>query len=106
MHFDIAAGKAPLTLDFLPRFGRLLHHIAPLLILFYTGLWLIKASMLVFFYKVGSIVKAHRIWIWVVTGVTAAAYAAGIATIPYDCSLTSTEHILRKLLTFRWRHVL
>jgi hypothetical protein len=70
--------------------------LAPLQILFYSSLWCIKFSFLVFFYRLSSKIKAFRIWWFVVCFCTAAVYIASVGDIEYKCSFEGIEYIIRK----------
>ncbi|KAL4965296.1 uncharacterized protein BDV14DRAFT_199993 [Aspergillus stella-maris] len=56
-------------------------------LLFYTGLWSVKISVLAFFRKLGSKIRSHRIWWWVVLGLTVALGIVAIGIQVYQGSL-------------------
>ncbi|KAI4202614.1 MAG: hypothetical protein LQ348_001478 [Seirophora lacunosa] len=63
------------------------------LILFYSALWSIKVSFLLFFRRLGKNVQGQkRIW-WPVFGITLATYFACIGTIQYACLVSSLEYL-------------
>ena len=61
--------------------------------LFYTCLWSVKISVLVFFHRLGQKVRGQRIWWWCVLGVTIATWATCIGDIQYPCLLRALEYI-------------
>ncbi|KAL9002118.1 MAG: hypothetical protein Q9188_004939 [Gyalolechia gomerana] len=83
----------PPPLGFEHRFEVFLRKDAATLILFYTGLWSIKLSFLLFFKRLGQNVRHQgKIW-WVVLGITVAAYIVGVSTIPYRCMVSSFSYM-------------
>lgn len=63
------------------------------LILFYSALWSIKVSFLLFFRRLGKNVQGQkRIW-WPVFGITLATDFACIGTIQYACLVSSLEYL-------------
>lgn len=94
-HFYLAsAGKVPFTPEFALEYIQFMRYIAPLTILFYSGLWAVKFSFMAFFFKLNSQIKNHRIWWWVVFVVTAGVYIASVADIDYRCSFGSASTIM------------
>lgn len=59
-----------------------------ILIIYYTSLWIVKLSFLLFFRRLGSNVRGQKIW-WCVTGFTVATWATYIGTIDFKCFLRS-----------------
>ncbi|GKZ57625.1 hypothetical protein CBS63078_6367 [Aspergillus niger] len=92
--YAISEGKQPYTPDILPKFGKFMRFVAPLTILFYSGLWCVKFSFLAFFYRLGSKVKSHRIWWYVVLFCTVAVWMASVADIDYRCSFGGLEYTM------------
>jgi hypothetical protein len=61
---------------------------------FYSALWSIKLSFLLFFKRlVKNVRRQERLW-WPIFGVTMATYFACIGTIPYGCLTGSFETIM------------
>lgn len=84
-------------LDSLPRFQRFLRMNVPWLYLFYSCLWSIKLSFLIFFRRIGGTSrKGHRVWWWCVLVVTVLAWIPCVADIDYNCTTKSILYILRK----------
>jgi hypothetical protein len=96
--YDVLAGRTPFDENFLTSYGPLLKMVAVWQILFYTCLWLIKLSLLMFFRRLGSTVRAHRVWWWVVCGVLAATYIVVIADFEWECGVYSTDYIMSRCL--------
>ncbi|RAL08034.1 uncharacterized protein BO97DRAFT_408592 [Aspergillus homomorphus CBS 101889] len=92
--YAISAGTQSYTPEILPKFGRFMQFIAPLTILFYSGLWCVKFSFLAFFLRLGSKIRSHRIWWFVVLFATVAVWIASVADIDYKCSLGGLEYIM------------
>lgn len=63
------------------------------LILFYSCLWSIKLSFLLFFRRLGANVSHQKLVWWPVFGVTLATYFVCIGTIPYLCLVRSFEYV-------------
>lgn len=62
------------------------------IILFYTSLWSIKISFLLFFRRLGNNVKHQKIFWWPVFGFTVATYLACIGSIQYPCLIRSSTY--------------
>jgi hypothetical protein len=92
--YEISAGEEPFTLEFLPRYNNFMRHVAPLEILFYTGLWCIKFSFMAFFCRLSSKVKSLRVWWFIVLFCTVAVYITSVADIEYACSFRGIEFII------------
>lgn len=75
--------EATATLD---RYGYFIHLVAPFKILFYTSLWTVKLSMLLFFRRLGHQIRSHEVWWWCVLVVTVATWMVCIADIDYPCT--------------------
>lgn len=89
----------PPPLGFEHRFEVFLRKDAATLILFYTGLWSVKLSFLLFFKRLGQNVRHQgKIW-WVVLAITVAAYIVGVGTIPYRCMVSSFSYMWCKCLS-------
>ena len=86
-HFAVMAGKKPFTVDFVDRDTSLLRTSVFYNITFYSALWLIKLSFLIFFRRLGSKVKGQKIWWWCILVFTALAWVACIAGIEWKCYL-------------------
>lgn len=86
--------QRPIMPGFFDKFTGFLRTVVPFNILFVCCLWTIKISLLLFFRRLGSTIKGHRIWRWVVLVVNILAWGACIGGIYYECSLGSPEFIL------------
>lgn len=92
--YAISAGLEDFTPAFLPRYNTFMRFLAPLEVLFYSGLWCIKFSFLAFFYRLSCKVKSIRVWWYIVMLMTASVYIASVADIEYKCSLGGIEYII------------
>ena len=62
-------------------------------IFYFTSLWTVKLSILVFFRRLGQNVRGKKIW-WCVTGFTIAIGASCIGSIQIKCLTRSWDYIL------------
>ncbi|KAI4224913.1 MAG: hypothetical protein L6R36_004313 [Xanthoria steineri] len=89
----VSAGLEMPGKDFARVSGRYFKATLAVIILFYTALWSIKISFLLFFRRLGNNVRGQRrIW-WPVLGVTLATYFACIGSIQYRCLISSFEYL-------------
>lgn len=93
LQYAIADGTAPFQPGFLAREATFLHVWVALLILFFTCLWCIKLSFLLFFRRLGHNVRGHKVWWWCVLVATIATWAACVGDVQFDCSLNSLDWI-------------
>ena len=63
------------------------------IVFFYTGLWSIKLSFLLFFRRLGQKVRNQKLVWWTVLTVTVATYFACLGTIEYRCLAGSFGYI-------------
>lgn len=71
------------------------------IIFFYTSLWSIKLSFLIFFKKLGHKVNYQDVVWWSVLAITACSYFACIGNINYKCLASSFSYIESEYDTFR-----
>lgn len=93
-YFAIIAGKKPFDVGYIDRPATMLRTGVILHILFYSTLWLVKLSFLMFFRRLGSKVKGQKIWWWCILVFTVLAWVACISDIQYKCYLSSVAFIL------------
>lgn len=95
----MTAGKAEFNEQFIEAYATLMPQITTFTILYYSCIWSIKFSFLIFFRKLGAgtHVKAHTIWWWVVFSFTLAGWIVCIADFDYKCSLGHITWLLGKL---------
>lgn len=93
-HFEVMAGKKSPDVGFVNRDTALQRTVVPLSILFYSALWLVKLSFLMFFRRLGSKVKGQKIWWWFILVFTVLTWVACIADIEYKCSFNSYAFII------------
>lgn len=94
--YAVGSGQRPPSQEFIDRDIAFLRTIVPFTILFYSCLWSIKLSFLLFFRRLGSKVIGHNIWWWCVLVVTILTWVACVADIHYKCSLGSFKLIESK----------
>ncbi len=90
--YALQRGEIPFTTDFLNAYATFLPHIVTFNTLFYTCIWSVKASFLVFFYRLGAVIE-HRWWWWTVVVLTFCGWVACIADIDYQCSVSDITWI-------------
>ncbi|KAL8906626.1 MAG: hypothetical protein Q9171_006194 [Xanthocarpia ochracea] len=85
--FDVVSGQSLLTTGFVDRNTDLLRSLAPFSVLFYTCLWTVKLSFLLFFRRLGLNVRGQKIWWWCVLVITLLTWAATVADNDWKCSV-------------------
>lgn len=92
---DVFIGKTPPTDAFYHHQASFLPFVVIWNYLFYSSLWAVKLSFLIFFRRLDSkVIKFHRIWWWVVLFLTIVAWIGCVADIDYGCTIGDTEFIL------------
>lgn len=92
--YAIQSGKKPFTSGFVDRYMPFLHNIVSFTVLFYTCIWTVKLSFLLFFRRLGSRVRGHTIWWWCVLVITVLTWVACVADIQYKCVLSSFIYVV------------
>lgn len=92
--FAVGAGKNPLDVGFAHRDATLLRIAVLFSILFYSALWLVKLSFLMFFRRLGSKVKGQKIWWWCILAFTVLSWVLCITDIQYKCALNLYAFII------------
>ena len=72
---------------------------AAVIIFFYSTLWAIKISFLIFFKRLGKNVRRQNLLWWPVFGFTMATYFASIGAVPYSCLMDPLDEVLRNCST-------
>ena len=93
-NYDALQGKRPYDLVALKRYGEFLHCVAPMTILFYTSLWSVKLSMLLFFRRLGEQIRRHQIWWRCVTFFTIATWLVCVLDIDWNCTTKPLNYIM------------
>ena len=93
LYYVLAAGLESRKSDFESVSESYFKATAAILILFYSSLWSIKISFLLFFRRLGANVTHQKFLWWPVFGVTLATYFACIGSIPYSCLVRSPEYL-------------
>lgn len=91
---DISAGLRRPSSDFLNTLLRYSRGQLSIFIMFFIGLWAVKLSFLVFFYRLGSMITYYRIAWWCITVVTLSAGFVCIGTMEYNCLAKSAQEIM------------
>ncbi|CAH0038138.1 unnamed protein product [Clonostachys solani] len=92
--YDIQTGERPPSLDFIDVYGRFLPLVVAWNILFYSCLWAVKFSFMLFFRRLGDGVLS-KVWWWAVMVLTAIGWVACIADIDWGCSLSEITFIMQ-----------
>lgn len=92
--FALAQGTLVLTPEALEAENKFMHTEVAIIVMYYTSLWIVKLSVLIFFRRLGQNVRGH-IWWWCVTGFTVATWVTCIGTIP-KCYLRSVDYVISK----------
>ena len=99
LYLSIAVASGRLLMpppDFLDQLETFLHGLFVAYYMFYTLLWSIKMSFLLFFWKLGHNVRRQRPLWWSVFGFTVASYAVCLGLVDYGCLLGSKMHLASK----------
>lgn len=64
--------------------------------MYYTSLWSVKLSVLVFFRRLGQKFRGQKTWWWCVTSLTVATWATCIGSMPITCLVGSLDDIYGK----------
>ena len=98
-HYPLVTGKIPPTPVNLARERTLFKSMVAEYYLWYTTLWMVKLSILLFFRRLFG-ERQHAPWLkawwWFITGVTVSTWAACLGTIPYNCKLKPLPWIFGK----------
>ncbi|PYI23593.1 hypothetical protein BO86DRAFT_440362 [Aspergillus japonicus CBS 114.51] len=92
--FALEDGLAEPTVEVMARLSRLARAECAILILFYTCLWSIKASFLIFFRRIAGTDRSWIIWFWCVVGLVAGTYFVCLGDIEYNCLVNNEAYIL------------
>lgn len=63
-------------------------------VLFYTCLWAVKFSFLVFFRRLGFTLNQNKIWWWTVFAITLGGWITCIGSLDFECTVASVAHIM------------
>ena len=97
--YPLVTGKIPPTLVNMERERTLLSSILVQYFLFYTALWTVKLSILLFFRRLfGERQQAPwlKAWWWFITALTVCTWAVCLCTLPYHCLLKSLPWVMGK----------
>ncbi|CAF9936601.1 MAG: hypothetical protein HETSPECPRED_010382 [Heterodermia speciosa] len=96
LYLSVAVASGKLLMpppDFLDQLETFLHGLFVAYYMFYTLLWSIKMSFLLFFWKLGHNVRRQRPLWWSVFAFTVASYAVCLGLVDYSCLLGSKMHL-------------
>lgn len=79
--------------EFVQETQRYLRTTAVVVVLYYSSLWSIKFSFLMFFRPLGDRVERQRILWWFVFTITLASYFGCIGTVEYKCLTSSFSYL-------------
>lgn len=91
--YDVVSGHAQPGPSFVTNSERYYTGQLTVLIFFYTALWSVKFSFLMFFRRLRKDVDKHEYLWWTVFAITAATYVVCIGTIQYKCLASSLRYI-------------
>ena len=83
----------PPPADFPRRTEQYLRKSVAVIVFFYTGLWSVKLSFLIFFKRLGHNVRHQNTVWWVVLGINVVTYITCLGTIEYRCLASSFSYI-------------
>lgn len=90
----VSAGLAIPSANFLHNAHRFLVGSNVALVMFYIGLWSIKLSFLIFFYRLGDQIRSYQIFWCIVLAITIASGLVCIGDIQYHCLSGPIEKVL------------
>ena len=91
--YAVESGQKLPDVEFISKDTHFLRSIVAFTILFYSCLWTVKLSFLLFFRRLGARVRGQNIWWWCILAVTGLTWVSCIATVHYRCLLDSYESI-------------
>lgn len=91
---SIAIGEEPFSPDFLPRAAFYLKMQFAIIVLFWTSIWIVKASFLTFYQNLLGRLHDQMLGWWIVCGITFCAYLGCWATQLASCIPISHYFIL------------
>jgi hypothetical protein len=104
----VSSGVALPTANFMHNAHRFLLGSNVALVMFYVGLWSVKLSFLVFFYRLGNHFRAYQILWWIVLAFTIMSGIACIGSIQYHCLSDPFEKVAMNCSSekaIRWQEV-
>ena len=84
--FAILTGEEPFSLQFVDNYAGFAPLVAVWNILFYTSLWSIKISFLLFFRQLGSRAKGFQTWWWIVFVIVICCWVPCLADNNWKCT--------------------
>lgn len=99
MYENIAVSSGqlfPPPVNFAHNSEQYLRRSVAVIIFFYTSLWAIKLSFMIFFKRLGQNVRHQNVVWWTVLAITAASYFACLGDINYKCLVSSFSYLSGK----------
>jgi hypothetical protein len=90
---DVGNGLIPIPPTFLEDVPKALRGVFAQAILCITGIYIIKAGFLIFFYRLGHKITKYLIFWWIVALITLASYGITMGLVEYKCTLSSVDVI-------------
>jgi hypothetical protein len=84
--------------DYLQIVTDFVHSYAAVTVLFYTALWTIKVSFLIFFYRIRQNTTQHKVLWWVAFITTLVTYFASLGTREWGCLVAPLLTIMTECL--------
>lgn len=92
---NVAAGLAPLAVDFPQRLLRGQKAAFIVELFFYSSLFIVKLSFLLFFRRLGSNVRNQKYVWWPALALSVVCYLVSIGDVQYECLINTTaEHLM------------
>lgn len=96
---SVFAGHQPPGPNFLAHLHRYGKSSLASLLLFYSTLWAVKFSFLIFFRRLGKHVRRQRLLWWPIFGFTITSYLVILGITPYRCLGGSIQHLVDECAT-------
>ena len=98
---DVTTGAVQAPADILPILDIYVHRLAAISFLSICSLWLIKASFLSFFYKLGNNVQGHKVFWWTAMVASSTGLAITIGVQNYKCIIGPAAGFPRKMIPYK-----
>ena len=95
---NVQAGLKPPPADMAQQVEQYLRLSGAVIVMFYTSLWAVKLSFLIFFKRLGQNVRSQKLIWWSVTVLVVLGYVACLSTIQWWCLLPSFATLVGRYL--------
>lgn len=92
--YDIQTGRRPPSSSFISIYAGYMPLVVAWNTLFYSCLWAVKFSFLMFFRRLGTRATGDRVWWWTVFVLAGIGWVACIADIDFNCSTSDITYIM------------